>query len=58
MFRCYLYAAWLDGTAALIREEKKIDKYKQEKLPGDSSPDLIPLVFEYYGCLGSDAEKK
>ena len=47
--------AWLDGAAALRCEE---EKYKQEKLPGGSFPDLIPLVFEDYGHWEIKAEKR
>ena len=51
-------AAWLHGAAALRREEKKkIDKYKQEKLPGASSLDLVPLLFKHYGHWDSEAER-
>ena len=33
------------GSAAVRREELKLSKYKEEKLPGGCSPSVVPLVF-------------
>ena len=34
------------------REELKLSKYKEEKLPSGYSPSVVPLVFEHFGCWG------
>ena len=33
------------GSAAVRREELKLSKYKEEKLPGGYSPSVVPVVF-------------
>ena len=50
-------ASLFDGAAALCREEIKAKKYVGEMLPQGSSPSVLPLVFEYFGCWGERALK-
>ena len=37
------------------REELKLSKYKEEKVPGGCSPSVVPLVFEHFGRWGERA---
>ena len=43
------------GCAASRREEKKKVKYLKDLLPGGSTPNFAPLVFEHFGHWGNTA---
>ena len=45
-------AATTGGSAAMRREQIKENKYAQERLPGEYSPTVVPLVFEHFGRWG------
>ena len=47
-----------DGVAALCREEIKANKYMGKMQPQGSSPSVVPLVFEHFGCWGERALKQ
>ena len=49
-------ASQIDGYAASVREERKREKYSEERLPGGYEANCIPLVFEHFGKWGSEAE--
>ena len=47
-----LNVAQSSGSAALRREEKKKETYSSETHPSGSNPNVVLLVFEYFGHLG------
>ena len=49
-------AACEEGYAAKKREEKKCDKYNNERLPGGTNPTFTPLVLDHFGHWGSTTE--
>ena len=50
-------AACEEGYAAKKREEKKCDKYNNERLPGGTSPTFTPLVLEHFRHIGAQPLK-
>ena len=50
-------SAEIDGVPAKRREERKHSRYKKERLPGDTSVSLIPLVLENYRRWSEEAWK-
>ena len=49
-------AARENGYAAIAREKRKRTKYDQQTVPGGSTSDCTPVVFEHFGHWGVEAE--